>query len=699
MSIVSKHKLIVIALYMACSILIESITFLFNNYGILPKYFMFFFAGMMFVVSILALFNRPKKLHLVAGIFLFMQILISFANVNLLKITGEVFSWDMLTILNEAARAAGKGISFTFLYLLSVMPVLIGFVYIVTKKSLTTKRFEPISPRLKLISILIMMLVASFSAVLFESQTHFIQKQLEPNEHTIINESYLINTFYVKQEAYKKLGTMGYYVLSGMRTISNRLQSNYITNMLDKINDYLVEQSKQNEPNIFTGISQGNNLIVILIETWDYSGIHPVLTPNLYRLLGESLLLSEYYSKDQTNISESKTIFGSYPLTGILNYNYEKNRYPFTLPNMFKAKNPNSPVISFHNNNGAYYDRNNAHIRFGFDEHIDSSTMELTVNDLWINLDSELFASALLSKQGTTSQYIIPEDTSVPFFSYVTTFASHGPFVYRSEFDAHYEYLTNYSEPIVTYLGDTLDLTNQYVQTYLSALMDLDIGIGYLFDELEDRQLLESTTVALISDHYAYYHDYAYTTKSLPTSNEKNPLIYKVPAMIYDQKLMNHLRQHSDDHSNYHIFEDEYEGLSFLGSSKFFTNTDLVPTLLNLLGISYDEAFYLGYDLFSEQTSLILSRWGGIFNNEFYSIDGIKIENLPLKYDESELLSIDEHTLVNIDNIDQIMELHNKVIAFRKHASDYFKKYEYIDMMYLANYFNHYDLELNQIQP
>jgi phosphoglycerol transferase MdoB-like AlkP superfamily enzyme len=694
MSILSKQKIIVIALYMMCSILIESITFLFNNYGLLPKYFMFFFAGLLLLSSFLVLFNQSKRLITIASIFLFIQMLISFANVNLLKITGEVFSWDMLTIIHEAARAAGKGISVTFLYLLSVLPILLGFMYVANRLIKQARIETIITPKIKIVSTMIMMLMAAFSALIFESQTNFIHQRIEHNPVTIISDSYLINTFYVKQEAYKKLGTMGYYVLSGIRSISNRLQGNYINTMLEKLNDYIAKQSRDGEMNDFTGISSGNNLIVILIETWDYTGSHPDFTPNLYALLKDSLLLSEYYSKDQTNISESKTIFGSYPLTGILNYNYDKNIYPFTLPNMFKSTYPTSDVISFHNNDGKYYDRNRAHVQFGFDQHIDASTMQLSINELWINLDSEMFASALSSQKGSTSRLIIPEDTSKPFFSYVTTFASHGPFVYRSEFVEEYEYISNYQNEVTTYLGDTIDLSNQYVQTYLAALMDLDKGIGYLMDELEERDLLNSTTIALVSDHYAYYHNYAHTTKSLPITNETNPLIYKVPALIYDKKMMKHITDNPSLQQEYHIMQDQYLDISFYICNKFFTNTDLVPTILNLHGIVYNQAYYMGNDLFSTNQSLVLSRWGGVFDNEFYSIDGITIENLPFKYDETTIETIDVEWLSSIDDINEMIKLHEKVIAFRIKASEFFTKYEYIDMMYVSNYF--YYLNTNQ---
>jgi len=683
----NSKKYIVMSLYVVFSILIEMTTFLFNKYGLLPKYFMFFMAGVILLCAFLGVFVKLKAVRVTASILLFIQILISFANVNLLKITGEIFSWDMLSILHEATRAAGKGISVTFLYLLIVLPLLYAFIRIGKFFELKWKlNGIKTSHKMRLNSIITTMLLIALSSFVFDNQQTYIENQSPENPTTIIDDAYLVNTFYVKQEAYKKLGTMGYYVLSGIRNIFNSLAGDYMKNLIESVDSYFDQYSNYENQNDLTGISEGNNVIAILVETWDYSGIHPEFTPNLYRLFQESLLLGQYYSKDQTNISESKTIFGSYPMTGILNYNYGQNVYPFTLPNMFKSAYPNSIVGSFHNNDGNYYNRNESHLQFGFDFHVDGLLMNLSANDLWINLDSEMFASTLMSKEGSTLNYMIPEDTTEPFFSYVSTFVTHGPFVYREELEEYYAIIESYDQPYITYLGDEIDLTNEYVKTYLAAIMDFDKGMGYLLDELEERDLLSTTTLVLISDHYAYYHYYASETKGIDASDVTNALTYLVPAMIYDQKLTQALKESNAYQETYQIQYTSYGDDAILTSNKFFTNVDIVPTLLNLLGIPYDSAVYLGNDVFGPEDSLILSRWGGLFNNQFYSNDGYEILNLPDEY-TSFLLGFSAESPWTYE---EYIDFSEAIAKFHQKTNDFLLKYEYIDRIYISNYFGNH---------
>ena len=69
----------------------------------------------------------------VASFILFIRVVLSFANANLLLITGEVFAWDMLSVLNEAARAAGKGIGFSITFIFIAVPILLTYVLLAIK--------------------------------------------------------------------------------------------------------------------------------------------------------------------------------------------------------------------------------------------------------------------------------------------------------------------------------------------------------------------------------------------------------------------------------------------------------------------------------------------------------------------------------------------------------------------------------------
>ena len=736
MGTTNKHRLFHkwnIILFIFTAIFIEICTFIFNGIGFLPKYFFIDLAAILFFAVILMLITNNIANICVSTFILFIQVVISFANANLLLITGEVFAWDMLSVLNEAARAAGKGIGFSIGYFFIAGPILAAYILLIIKLLRYWTKGEE-KPKRDLQKTkkhaVITCVIALVSTILFTSQKANIET-IAASEDTVLNDKYLYDTFYSHQEGFKKFGTFGYYLVSGIREINNNLisKNSHTKNLKRDLDIYFHKNKNKDNKNDLTGISKDNNVILILWETGDFSGINKELTPNLYRLMKESLVLNEYYGKDQTNISEGKFLFGSYPSEGFLNYNYLDNNYKYSLPNIFRQEyGKDSQVVSFHNNIGTYYKRNQSHVHFGFDEHVDMADMKIKKNpDFWINRDSEMFKKASTESE-LDIPLIVPTNTD-KFFSYVATFSTHGPFEDRlnkesvsTEYYNHYAQLktkldaylektnpTNYlgykllldEDTPKTFKENALDLDedfNKHAKEYLLGAMDFDLGIGYLMDALERENKLDDTTIVLVSDHYAYYHEYTYGSKGF--SKEEgilNPQSYHIPGLIFDRKLVKAVKNMDEAtkqkyNISYTAFDGDNDGIEndanddlILGSDKFFCNTDVTPTLLNLLGIEYDSALYVGNDLFNKEESLINTRKGGIFNNRFYSEDGYEILNLNkdyLNYKENENVEFTEEQII------QIQKYEDDIKAFIKQASDFIVKTNYLNMIYECDYFS-----------
>ena len=547
-----------IILFIFTAIYLEICTFLFNGLGFLPKYFLIDLSGILFFTIILMLIPNNIANICVSTFVLFIQVVLSFTNANLLLITGEVFAWDMLSVLNEAARAAGQGIGFSIGFIFIAAPILItNVLFSIKLLNYLTKGVEKPKRNFELFrkNFVFTTVVALVCTCVFTSQKAYIEK-ISANDETVLNDKYLYDTFYSHQEGFKKFGTFGYYLISGIREINNNLlnHGSYKSDLRKELDLYLLKNSNKENKNDFTGISEGNNLIYILWETGDFSGINKVLTPNLYELFSNSLVLNEYYGKDQTNISEGKFLFGSYPSDGFLNYNYLENVYPFSLPNMFKKyyydkdknkENKTQPqVVSYHNNVGSYYKRDTSHVHFGFNEHVDSIDMGIEKNpSFWINRDSDMFKRILgfengLVNEGSneeTNQYplMVPIESDNPFFSYVATFSTHGPFENRLDpekvTDEYYQTYLGYQELLneylltnpnpVNYLGYPLLLDentseeqriivenmdkdfNEHAKEYMMASMDFDRGLGYLLEALQRENQLKDTTIVVLADN------------------------------------------------------------------------------------------------------------------------------------------------------------------------------------------------------
>gem|GEM_PF-4854731 len=86
--------------------------------------------------------------------------------------------------------------------------------------------------------------------------------------------------------------------------------------------------------------------------------------------------------------------------------------------------------------------------------------------------------------------------------------------------------------------------------------------------------------------------------------------LYRIPLMIYDAKVL-----------------DKFTSENGTSHFETYTNTfNIVPTLLDILGVDYFPAFYQGNSVFAEDYQVgFISIIGGIFDNNFFSYDTINI--------------------------------------------------------------------------
>ena len=450
-------------------------------------------------------------------------------------------------------------------------------------------------------------------------------------EEIFLSDAFLYETFFRGDEAIEAFGTYTFYVKSIYYYLGIEGDAEATASILD---DYFAASTPQT--NDYTGISEGNNLIMILMESFEYFAIDEELTPTLYRLFYEDgILLDNYHSKAKTDIVEAYSLFGSFPSQGSLFRNYYNDTFPFTLPNMLRDNTDITLIKSYHNNEGSFYNRSNAHVNFGFDEHVDLDKMDITIDDYWVNSDYEM----LLDQ----ADAMIPDD-GTPFFTFITSFVMHGGYEERTMFADTYAYF----DEIGFYPGTSFYHT--CMRTYMAAAMDFDKALEVLFQRLEDTGTLENTTIVLFSDHLAYYYDFSYMVRGLSKANTANPENYHLPALIYDTKLKEAL---ADD------------GLTTI--SKFVTTVDLPPTILNLFGVEYNPDWYVGFDIFSADESVIVSKQGGIFNDRYYTVDGTTILS------QATDATLDEWLAFKSDAIRAISKTNHLNLVY---SIDYFAKKE-----------------------
>ena len=132
-------------------------------------------------------------------------------------------------------------------------------------------------------------------------------------------------------------------------------------------------------------------------------------------------------------------------------------------------------------------------------------------------------------------------------------------------------------------------------QAYIACHIELDKALEYMLEQLKEAGQLEKTLIVMSADHYPY----AMTTEE------------------YEELAGKSLSGGKDLFRNNLImwnvaFEDD-----LVVVNKPCCSVDLLPTILNLLGMDYDSRMYAGKDIFSDQEGMV------IFNDRSFVTDGV----------------------------------------------------------------------------
>lgn len=321
-----------------------------------------------------------------------------------------------------------------------------------------------------------------------------------------------------------------------------------------QVDDYFAKRNVHST-NDMTGIYEGKNVVYVLMESMDDWMITPEDTPTLYNLMQEGMNFTNFYSPGfgsaRTLSTELCINAGIYLPTSIGSlFDYDENHFPQSIAN--QAVENGYSAEAFHYNDPEFYSRGVFESLWGY--HNYNSYLEYTDDENALFDECTLFA--------------VPELRDV-FFREGKTFNT---IITRS---AHLSY--DYNEPLSQY---ALSKYPEYKGKYGSEEEDcarvkarmVDDLFTMLIDELTKQGLLENTIIVGVTDHYAY--GYTNQEEVLALSGVDHELLLeKTPCFIW-----------SADKPAKQV-------------DKTLFTADLVPTILNLLGIQ-SPYHYLGRDAF-----------------------------------------------------------------------------------------------------
>lgn len=551
----------------------------------------------------------------------------------LYDINGTSFDFTLLYQAGEGLQMLeGQLINFAYLVPCAILAVCFIFYGVFTALSMKDKNQKIYRrPRVRAVCLSLAIVFMGIAIV-----APNVANSIEAND-----ENYYENILYRNENEYKKFGITGevlYQFVTGPFVNSRRIVE------WNESSQFLFKE-KVEDGELF-GISKGNNVVMILAESVEWFPItanpevSAKLFPNITRLMNEGIVAQNHYSREKTDISEAQSLLGSYPLRDYTCNEYKQNAYPYALPNIYQNEYSTASVNSYHNHASTYYNRDIFHKSLGFEklygiEHMTeygAVDYQNTIGER--NLDSEMMTAM--------KDMMFPTDK--PFFTYVISYTTHGGYYNERESLeklGYYDKLDQYGV-----YPHTDNIYDNYIRTYAAAYLDFDKAIGIMLDDLQQKGILDKTTIVIYSDHNAYYDRMSYHGKGIDKMQSE---IFRVPMFIYDTKAR--------------------AALSAQGKSgvieKFTTTADIVPTVLNLLGIEYYSNLYFGNNVFSETESIIYSRAYSCFITDDFL--GYSLKSVVYKNDE-------------FNRAD-----------FEARAKKHLEKLKYIDAMYIRNFFKNHE--------
>lgn len=326
------------------------------------------------------------------------------------------------------------------------------------------------------------------------------------------------------------------------------------------INEY-VASLQPSRKNAYTGMFEGYNLVMITAETFSPLAVREDTTPTLYRLVREGFVFNNFYVPywmTSTSDGEYTACTGLLPDTQKSNSfsRSSKNLMPFCLGNLLKARG--YTTFAFHNHDYTYYDRHKSHPNMGY-----------TYLAKWsgLNVTHQFPESDVEMMELSIPMYVDKE----PFHAYYMTMSGHGGYTWDTQAMSrkHKSQVGHlkYSEPALCYLAANIELNN---------------AIEYLIEKLDEAGVLDHTLIVLGPDHYAYLLEAKYRNELVGHNIEWDFELFESNLIIWNPNITKPVQV-----------------------NKVCSNIDILPTVLNLMGIEYDSRLLMGSDILSDTPGLV----------------------------------------------------------------------------------------------
>lgn len=315
--------------------------------------------------------------------------------------------------------------------------------------------------------------------------------------------------------------------------------------------------------NEMTGLLEGKDVILVLMESMDdwMIGEH---TPTISRLMSEGINFTQFYTPGYGGIRTFNTEFcintGSFLSSqGGYAFDYVTNHFDQSLASQLTDLGYSAKV--FHYNDPAFYSRGEFSPAMGYEEYV--YFREYVTEEDW---ELQQYDDTLLFENDALCDEFFREGQN---FNFIITRSAHLSYKYNEVLS--WWGLKKY--PQYRYETDSEETNCALLKARL-----VDDMFAVLLEELEARGRLENTVIIGVTDHYTYGYRHDDGTTDVETlmelsGVEQELLLERTPCFIWSADL------------------------EPMEVDKTLNTSDLLPTLLNLLGVE-SRYSYIGHDAF-----------------------------------------------------------------------------------------------------
>lgn len=296
------------------------------------------------------------------------------------------------------------------------------------------------------------------------------------------------------------------------------------------------------------------------------------LTPNLDRLAKDSLVFSRVYATGTRTVRGLEAITASFPPIPGESIIKRRSTQPVYTWGEVMRRHGYTPLFVY-GGYGSFDGMNDFYRRNGYEVHDRSDIPDPVFANIWGVSDEDLFRHAirLFDQKHARGE---------PFFTILLTTSNHKPFTFPE------------GVPGVRPSGGGRKEGVRYA----------DHAIGALFEAIRARPYFDDTLFVIVGDHGAR----VYGREDIPVPS------YELPLLVYAPK---------------HVPARRVDVLA--------SQTDIAPTVLGLLGVSYDSVFF-GRDAFAADDRFVLlshNRDVALYRRDELVVLGIQKASATLHYD------------------------------------------------------------------